>query len=307
LRARRAERAQERELARALGDGDRERVEDQESADQEGDAGEDQQRGGQEAERLGEVGRLLVCLLLPRAHVEALAELSGDRGLEPRGRRVAARGHDDLGQLAPESGDLLRLGQRHDHRRYAEGLAAVQGGDAADRVALGGRAAGDRDGVAGLEALVVRRRLVERDLVVGARRLALRVLQRVEALLLGRRGDERRPVGGDEVALLVEQVDVGIDGAGRRVDAVDAFDPLQHGRRHRALLRELLLHRELRGDGDVDALGRALEQVLERRVIVSVNTNVPATNATPSTTAKPVRTVRSLRASRPLSAILSTG
>ena len=40
--------------------------------------------------------------------------------------------------------------------------------------------------------------------------------------------------------------------------------------------------------------------------IVSVKTNVPATNATPMTTAKPVSAVRSLRASRPLSATLST-
>src|SRR4051794_37135439 len=44
---------------------------------------------------------------------------------------------------------------------------------------------------------------------------------------------------------------------------------------------------------------------LNEASIVSVNTNVPATNATPSTTAKPVRTVRSLRAQRPFSAIFS--
>ena len=43
LAARRAERAQQRELARALRDGDGERVEDQEAADEHGDAGEDEQ------------------------------------------------------------------------------------------------------------------------------------------------------------------------------------------------------------------------------------------------------------------------
>ena len=43
LPARRAERAQQRELARALRDRDRERVEDQEAADEHGDAGEDEQ------------------------------------------------------------------------------------------------------------------------------------------------------------------------------------------------------------------------------------------------------------------------
>ena len=44
LPARRAERAQQRELARALRDGDGERVEDQEAADEHGDAGEHEQR-----------------------------------------------------------------------------------------------------------------------------------------------------------------------------------------------------------------------------------------------------------------------
>src|SRR3954451_4804990 len=45
---------------------------------------------------------------------------------------------------------------------------------------------------------------------------------------------------------------------------------------------------------------------LNEASIVSVNTNVPATNATPRTTAKPVRIVRSLRASSPRMATRST-
>ena len=53
---------------RALGDGDRERVEDQEAADEQRDAGEHEQRGADEAERVGEVLRLLLGLLLAGAH-----------------------------------------------------------------------------------------------------------------------------------------------------------------------------------------------------------------------------------------------
>ncbi len=62
LPARGAEHAQQRELLRALRDGDRERVEDQEAADQQRDAGEHEQRRADEAERVGEVLRLLLGL-----------------------------------------------------------------------------------------------------------------------------------------------------------------------------------------------------------------------------------------------------
>ena len=57
--ARGAERAQQPELARALGDGDRERVEDDEGADEQRDVGEDEQEGAQEAEVVVEVVSLL--------------------------------------------------------------------------------------------------------------------------------------------------------------------------------------------------------------------------------------------------------
>ena len=57
LPARRAERAQQRELLQPLGDRDRERVGDDERADEDRDAAEDEQRGAQEAEVLLLVGR----------------------------------------------------------------------------------------------------------------------------------------------------------------------------------------------------------------------------------------------------------
>ena len=56
----RAEGAQQRELAAALGDQDREGVDDQERADDQGDAREDQQERGQERDRLQQVGGGLV-------------------------------------------------------------------------------------------------------------------------------------------------------------------------------------------------------------------------------------------------------
>ena len=76
-RARGAERAQQRELLRALRDGDREGVEDQEAADQQRDAGEHEQRDADEAERVREVLRGLLGLLLAGADGEVLgAELA---------------------------------------------------------------------------------------------------------------------------------------------------------------------------------------------------------------------------------------
>ena len=64
-------------------------VEDQEAADEQRDAGEDEQRGADEAERVGEVLRLLLRLLLAGAHRELGAELARDRGLQLLRRRPA--------------------------------------------------------------------------------------------------------------------------------------------------------------------------------------------------------------------------
>ena len=79
LAARRAERPQQRELARALRDRDREGVEDQEAADEHGDAGEHEQRDREEAERLADVGGGLLGLLLAGADVGGAAERAADR------------------------------------------------------------------------------------------------------------------------------------------------------------------------------------------------------------------------------------
>ena len=65
-----AERAQQAELARALRDGDRERVVDDERADEQRDRAEDEQRRAHEAEVLLEVGGLLGGVLLAGADLD---------------------------------------------------------------------------------------------------------------------------------------------------------------------------------------------------------------------------------------------
>ncbi len=92
-------------------------------------------------------------------------------------------GDGDLVELALLAGDPLRLGQgEHGDRRAAERVDVAEGRDPDQRVLLGRLLAGDLDRVADREALVVGRRLVDHDLVVGLRRRALDVGERVEAL-----------------------------------------------------------------------------------------------------------------------------
>ena len=113
LAPRRAERPQQRELARALRDGDRERVEDQEAADEHGDAGEDEQGDLDEAERLADVRGALLGLLLAGEHGRGAAERLVDRGLQLLGRDAVVRRGGDVRDVAGLAGDALHLGQRH--------------------------------------------------------------------------------------------------------------------------------------------------------------------------------------------------
>ena len=73
------ERPQQRQLAAALGDEDREGVDDEEDPDHQGDAGEDEQEGRDEAEDL--VEPLLVDLddLVAGAHLQVVGHDGGDR------------------------------------------------------------------------------------------------------------------------------------------------------------------------------------------------------------------------------------
>ncbi len=113
LAARGAERPQERELARALGDGDREGVEDDERADEERDAGEHEQRrsAGSETWRRSSAWRsasswpVRTVTLRRQRRGEVFAPKSGSR----RGRR-----RPRSSRAALVAGHPLRLGERAD-------------------------------------------------------------------------------------------------------------------------------------------------------------------------------------------------
>ena len=270
LAARGAERAQQRELARALGDRDRERVEDQEAADQQRDAGEHEQRGADEAERVGRgpapASRPAPCRCgrrspWCRARV-TIAALSCLR------RRAACGGDGDV-VVAVVAGHPLRLGQRQDDQpRAGEVVGVAERGDAGDRVLLGRGLARDRDGVALVEVVLVGRRLVERDLVVAA------AAGRPPCSRTGRSasgGAVMASVGGP-----LERI-----GSPLRSSSVTSSETEPNASstpshrlaraasvsvRHRRRLREVLLDGEARLHRDVGALLGALEQVLERGV-----------------------------------------
>ena len=84
------------------------------------------------------------------------------------GRRPGGCGDDDLVELALLAGDPLRLGQRElGEGGAAERVDVAERRDPDERVGLDGLLARDLDLVADGEALVVRGRLVDDDLVVG--------------------------------------------------------------------------------------------------------------------------------------------
>ena len=100
-----AERAQQRELARALRDGDRERVVDDERADEERDAGEDEQAGLQEAESWSWMS--FACRsassLPVRTATASPRSASATRVLSSLGLDAGVGGDGDLVELAPGS------------------------------------------------------------------------------------------------------------------------------------------------------------------------------------------------------------
>ena len=127
LPARAAERAQQPELARALGDGDREGVEDDERAHHERDVGEHQQEGAQEAEVVFQVGGVLGRLLCAGAHVDRVRAARRGCGRAARRRHAGLGGDVDLVEVAGQADDPLSLGRRQDRgARAAEGLAAAE-------------------------------------------------------------------------------------------------------------------------------------------------------------------------------------
>ena len=303
LAAARAQRAQQRQLAGALRDGDRERVVDDEGADEERDAAEDEQRGADEAEGLLEVGRLLGGVLGPGAHLDALAaQGDGDTGAQLGRRHAGVAGDRDRVQLAAPAGQRLRGGQRDDRRRVAgDGVDVAERRAADEPEALGAFVADGGDRVAELQALLRERLGRERQLAGGARRAAGHEGEGVQRL--GLVGEDERRVAADLVALGVAQRELVLHAAGGGGDA----------RRRRA---RVAAARPASGAGSLKKSSSTLLGATTTSVpwlacaktsendllIVSVRTYVPEIIATPSTTDIAVRTVRSGRARRPRSA-----
>ena len=113
LAARGAERAQQRELARPLGDGDRERVEDQEGADEQRDAGE-ASRPSEEAELVPDVAGLLGGLLAAGAHLDAARQRLASCALSCSGDTPARPRPGSRRSRSASADHALRLGQDHD-------------------------------------------------------------------------------------------------------------------------------------------------------------------------------------------------
>ena len=204
-RARGAEHAQQRELLRALRDGHRERVEDQEAADEQRDAGEHEQRGADEAERVGEVLRPAARpASLPVRTAKSVPELAAAIAALSCVRRRRRRCATEIDVVAVVAGHALRLGQRdHDQPRAGEVVRVAERGDAGDLVLpWPARAPATVTVSPTLKPYFVGGAAVDRDLVVGRRRAALDVVERLEALL-GAVGDgeRRRAVGDDRLAL----------------------------------------------------------------------------------------------------------
>ena len=174
LAAGRAERAQRRQLARALGDRDRQGVGDHEAPDEQRDPAEREQEVLEDVEEAaGVLGRLLR-LPLTGPHLRARPEQRLDLVHDLLGRVAVLGGDADLVVLARLVEDPLSLGQCEDrHRRAAERGDAADLDRSDDPEPLHRPARDDPDLVADLEVVLARRRRVDVDLVRAGREVPL--------------------------------------------------------------------------------------------------------------------------------------
>jgi hypothetical protein len=260
-----AHRTQQPELSRALRDGDRERVEDDERADHQRDVGEHEQERAQEAQVAFEVGGVLRGLLFAGAHVDAARKHSADAPAQLRWGH-AGRGGDVELVVAPSlPGRPLRLGRReHRGSGAAEGLPAAELENADDRVALGRRSAGHDHLGADLQPVTSSCRFVDRHFAGPGGKATLDGRERFEAL--GQLpGDEcRRPAAGQPLALEIQERAGREDAAGGFGDARHSAHLAEHRIGDRRFLRALFAPQRLgRRDDDGVALGGGLEDAGE--------------------------------------------
>ena len=232
-----AERPQRRELARPLGDRDRERVEDHERADEQRDPGEGEQEVADERRELADLVLRLLRLLGARLHLRVGGEERLDVGDQLLGRDAVLAGDGDRVELALAVEERLRGRDVEDReRRRAERLDVAVLGDPDDLEVLLRLQRRDLDRLADREVLAVGGAGVDDDLPGAVGPAALEQVQRVEDGVLGRRVDPepeaRRAVRVDRLAVVPDDLRVRlvVDAAHRELDRVEAADLVEQRR-----------------------------------------------------------------------------
>ncbi len=265
----RTERPKHRELASALGHRDREGVEDEERGDEQRHPREDEKGGVEEADELADILLLRLDVFGPGLDLNRAGHRCFEVASEDLRRRAGAGGDIDRIKPALLACDPLGLWKGEQCQGCpAERIDLTERGDADELVGARLLLAGDLDLVAHREPLVVGRRLVDDDLVVGLRGAALHVLERVKALVFCRgetKGRRSATPTGFAVGSDYRHLRIG-DPALCRLDAVGSADVLQDRRvegRERAVVR---LDDLTRCDHRVDAHGRLGEDLLKRPI-----------------------------------------
>ncbi len=272
LPARGAHRAQQRQLTAALGDQDREGVDDDEDPDDERDAGEDEQEGLEEAEDLVEVGLVLLDEGVPRAGDHAgrqdllgrLRQLGlGDPGSGVQGDRAV----DVASAVEP----LLHEPGVEDRQGGAVQAAGTELDEPGELGLHHGRSSRRRelDGVADLELALLGGVHVERDLVRAGRIVPTDEAEdglAGERLGLGRvEGQAGWAVAADHLAVLADH-EHGLQGVLRARPTSTSGQLLEvsgdAGREGAVVLAGVEVVGTL--EGDLDVRGAALDDVVER-------------------------------------------
>ncbi len=170
LASRRSDRPQRRELACALRDGDRERVEDDERAHEERDEAEREEEVPEDRCELAHLVRLLLGLGRRADDLGAGGENGGDRGDDVVFGDTLAGGHRDRVVLTFSPEELLGGRDReHDEADATEAVDLPVLGDADELERAFRLQRGDLNGVPDLESLLVGCPGVDDDLVVARR------------------------------------------------------------------------------------------------------------------------------------------
>ena len=222
---------QERELAAALGDDDREGVEDDERADEQGNQTEDEQERVEEREVVLEVVLTLGGDVLAAEHLDVggvgfALEGGADVGDDLVLRHPGVGLHVDGVELAGGAEDPRRRGGSEGGDGGAEGaVGGAELHDAGERVVVAARLGDHRHGVTDLVPGVVGALLVDDHLVGGARAPAVHDVDRAQVTVGDVREPERGralPVAAQRVAVLVDDDGEALHGTVGLVDALRA-------------------------------------------------------------------------------------